>query len=79
MFVTYKDVYLPISMGFLKTRRDWDDIFSAINQTKLLMKQIIHRKTVLHIRKRDEDIPRQKKKKEREREFITITTALEKI
>ena len=76
MFVTYKDIYIPISMGFLKTRRDWDDIFNAINQIKLLMKYIIHRKTALHIWKRDEDIPRPKKKK---REFITITSALEKI
>ena len=49
MFVTYKDVYIPISMGFLKTRRDWDDIFNAINQIKLLMKYIIHRKSALHI------------------------------
>lgn len=63
MFVTYKDIYIPISMGFLKTRRDWDDIFNAINQIKLLMKYIIHRKTVLHIQKRDEYIPRPKKKK----------------
>ena len=44
MFVTYKDVYIPVSMGFLKTRRDWDDIFNAINQIKPLMKYIINRK-----------------------------------
>ena len=66
MFVTYKDVYITISMGFLKTRRDWDDIFNRINQIKLLMKYIIHRKIALHIWKRDEDIPRPKKKKKKE-------------
>ena len=64
MFVTYKDVYIAVSMGFLNTRRDWDDIFNAIKQIKPLMKYIIHRKIVLlHIWKRDEDIPRPKKKK----------------
>lgn len=73
-----KDAYLPISMGFLKTRRDWDDIFSAINQTQAIV-QIIHRKTVLHIRKRDVKTFPGKKKKERVREITTITTALEKI
>ena len=47
MFVTYKDVYIAVSMGFLNTRRDWDDIFNAIKQIKPLMKYIIHRKIVL--------------------------------